>query len=92
MTTKIFAVFVLLLWAIIVAAVTASTALPADKVTKQASKTVVADSTKIAVVDSLLIIRHDTVKVTNTFKDTSKLVKSDTAHGLRYDTLRIKRK
>jgi len=84
---KIYAVFIMLL---IATAFTAAVISPAVK--QQATKTVVADSTKIAVVDTLLIIRHDTVKVTNAFKDTIKLIKSDTAHGLRYDTLRIKRK
>jgi hypothetical protein len=63
---------------------------PAQKVIY--TKSVVSDSVRTAVVESLLVVRHDTVKVATTLKDTTKAVRSDTTHGIRVDTLRLGRK
>jgi hypothetical protein len=53
-------------------------------------KTVIVDSVKIALNDSAWVKTYDTLKVTNVYKDTSVLVKSDSSHGVKRDTLPIK--
>jgi hypothetical protein len=78
-----------LLIALVSGAEVAKKAAPAEK--KIYTKTVLSDSVRVAVVESLLVVRHDTVKVAVTLKDTTKAVRADTTHGYRVDTLKIKR-
>lgn len=52
---------------------------------------VVPETTKVVLFDTVLVVKFDSIKVKNTLKDTIKLISSDTSHGYKYDTLRIKK-
>lgn len=52
---------------------------------------VVPETTKVVLFDTVLVVKFDSIKVKNMLKDTTKLISSDTSHGFKYDTLRIKK-
>jgi hypothetical protein len=60
-----------------------------DKVLVESVTTI--DTSKIVLSDTLLAIRHNTVKVVKTLKDTVKLVKADTTKIVKIDTLWTKK-
>ena len=62
---------------------------PVDRVVVE--KSVVSDTSKIVLTDTLLAVRHDTVKVIKTWRDTVKLVKKDSVVSTRVDTLWTKK-
>ena len=78
-----------LVWAAAPAVKAVVPAGPVDKVVVE--KSVVSDTQKVVLTDTLLAVRHDTVKVIKTWRDTVKLVKKDSVVSTRVDTLWTKK-
>jgi len=62
---------------------------PGEKVVVE--KTVIADTGKIIITDTLITIRHDTTRIIKTWKDTVKLIKNESFVTSRIDTLWTKK-
>lgn len=81
-----------LLGAAVPAVKVAAKVVPAGQVDKVVvEKSVVSDTSKVVLMDTLLAVRHDTVKVIKTWRDTVKLVKKDSVVTSRVDTLWTKK-
>lgn len=50
-----------------------------------------ADSLKIVLQDTAYARQFDTLHISNTFKDTTKLINTDTVWGIHKDTVKIKK-
>lgn len=61
-------------------------------VSKQFHKVVKVDSVQIVLPDSVLIVSTTTVGIVDTYKDTVKLIRSDSTIATKRDTVRAKRK
>ena len=70
---------------LLLVAILSTAALSAPR--KQYLRTVKCDTSKVIVQQTLTVLKYDTVKVVNQYKDTLKLIKSDTTRSVRIDTL-----